>query len=157
MNNLKNTDMNYKITEYGQEKILSKGEKVKCVYYHEYPHRSNDFNDSFIQRLIDSPFKPVKFGVILGSAGIKPYWLSSNKEGTEEYLYVEFSEYFFKKAIPISCIENAKIEAKRMNDFVEKNRHKIGTKGYSEESFLSLKSQIKESNIFTKWLLTKAT
>jgi len=44
------------------------------------------------------------------------YWLS--KEGKEEYIYVKFRQYFLPKPIPISCIEDSKIAAKKLNEYL---------------------------------------
>lgn len=134
----KETEFHY--DRWGTDIVLRIGQKVKCVYYHEqiqYPFH-------FI-----NPFTPVKFGVIKGSAGIRPYYLAGGN-GKEQYLYVKFDEYIRKKAIPISCIYDAIEAAKKDELFLNAHKHQIGEKGYSIDSYLSLTDILKKNKEFIK-------
>jgi len=128
-----------------KKRILHKGQKVRCTYYHE--------STQYPMRIIGG-FTPVKLGVIVGDAGIRPYYLAvgdGSFNGTEQYLYVKFKEYFFKKAIPISCIKDAKEAVKNLESFLKENEHKIGEKGYSMESYDILYKQMNEAKEFIYW------
>jgi hypothetical protein len=111
----------YKIEKYGNVSVFTKGQKVMCCYYHEYePNYEDDaYKRTFLERLIDAPFKPVKFGVIVGSAGVHPFWLGDNRR--EQYLLVKFKEYHFAKPIPISCIQDAATYVKEHKDRIAEN------------------------------------
>ena len=129
--------------KYGIKNIFFIGQKVQCVYYHEsiqYPNKLWIF---------EKPFTPVKLGVIVGCAGIKPYYLSL-KDGKELYLYVKFKEYYSKKAIPASCVIDASKEAESIKTLLEKNKHKIGQPGYSEESYNKLLLQQRKAESYLK-------
>lgn len=125
------------------------GQKVECIYYHEYDNESNRYQRPIIQRLLDKPFKPVKFGVITGDAGTHPYWLADST-GQEQYLFVKFEEYLFDKAIPISCIQDAVEAAESTKKFLSENEHRIGEKGYSLEAFNALSKKADEGLRFAK-------
>ncbi len=135
--------------KYGAETILQVGQKVECFYYHEYErsYMKGAYKRKWWQ-LFDLPFKPVKLGVIVGDAGIHPYWLAFG--GNEQYLLVKFKEYFFAKPIPISCIRDAKQSVESMAKFLKENENKIGEKGYSLESFKALTEQMNKAKSFTR-------
>lgn len=126
--------------KYGTETILQIGQKVECIYYHEYHKRK-------WWQLFDLPFKPVKLGVIVGDAGTHPYWLAVN-DRKEQYLLVKFKEYFFAKPIPISCIRDAKQSAESMARFLKESEHRIGEKGYDLASFETLTEQMNKAKSF---------
>lgn len=141
--------MKFTSNKYGRESIFHTGQKVQCVYYHEYDsEHTPHYRRPWYQRIFDTAFHPVKLGVIVGDAGRHPYWLGN--DGTEQYLFVKFKEYRFNKAIPISCISDAEQSAKEMKEFLAKNIDKIGQKGYSAESFASLQNQANKAENFTK-------
>lgn len=133
----------FKFNKYGTEIELSIGQKVQCTYYHEYANSDDAYKRTFISKLIDKPFKPVKLGIIIGDAGIHPYWLSNNKK--EQYLLVKFKEYLLPKPIPISCIQDALEAAEREKIMLERDKHLIGTKGYSKEAFESLSKNMNDA------------
>lgn len=128
------------IEKYGNKKEFVIGQKVECIYYHEYPGERDAYKRTWLSMLIDKPFKPVKLGVIVGDAGIHPYWLAGN-DRKEQYLFVKFKEYVFAKPIPISCIQDAKQSAERTLAMLERDKDKIGQKGYSQDAFDSLSKQ----------------
>jgi len=128
--------------KYGIIKYFHVGQKVQCGYYHEYErwYMKNAYKRTLISRLIDKPFKPVKLGIIVGNAGIHPYWLGIDNK--EQYLYVKFKEYILPKPVPISCIEDALESAKRTSAMLERDKDKIGiVKGYDIKSRNWLKEQ----------------
>src|SRR5690242_18520689 len=129
----------FKFNKYGKEIEFSVGQKVECIYYHEYErwYTKDAYKRSWLSKLIDRPFKPIKLGVIVGDAGIHPYWLAGN-DGKEQYLLVRFKEYFLPKPIPISCIKDALEVAEQIKAMLERDKDKIGQKGYSIEAFESL-------------------
>jgi hypothetical protein len=120
--------------KYGVERTLAVGQKVICDYYHEYSRRyeKSAYKRTLLSKMIDKPFKPVKFGVIVGDAGVHPYWLGKDRK--EQYLFVKFKEYFLPKPIPISCIKDALSESRNTAAFIEMHKNKIGEKGFSYES-----------------------
>ena len=134
--------------KYGTETILQVGQKVECSYYHEYGrwYMKDAYKRKWWQ-LFDPPFKPVKLGVIVGDAGIHPYWLAGN-DRKEQYLLVKFKEYFFAKPIPISCIRDAKRSAESMARFLKESEHRIGEKGYDLASFKALTEQMNKAKSF---------
>lgn len=123
-------------TRFGKNKKLFIGQKVQCVYYHERIQYPNTIKAEF--------FTPVKCGVIIGDAGVRKYYLACG-DGTEQYLWVKFKEYIFNKAIPVSCIDDAKESAERTLAFLKKSEHRIGEKGYELDSFLQLENQSKKA------------
>lgn len=125
---------------YGKDVVLYLNQKVECSYYHEYNGEVESYQRSFLERIIDKPFTPVKLGVIVGEAGIHPYWLAGDGR-KEMYLLVKFKEYLFAKPIPISCIYDAEFQSKRMESILKKNEYRVGEKGYSKQSFDMLKIQ----------------
>jgi len=134
--------------KYGTETILKIGQKVECIYYHEYPRLFE--KDAYKRKwwqLFDLPFKPVKLGVIVGDAGTHPYWLAGN-DRKEQYLLVKFKEYFFAKPIPISCIRDAKKSAESMARFLKESEHRIGEKEYDLASFETLTEQMNKAKSF---------
>jgi hypothetical protein len=134
--------------KYGTETILQVGQKVECVYYHEYGrlYMKDAYKRKWWQ-LFDLPFKPIKLGVIVGDAGTHPYWLAGN-DRKEQYLLVKFKEYFFAKPIPISCIIDAKQSAESMAIFLKESEHRIGEKGYDLASFKALTEQMNKAKSF---------
>lgn len=91
--------MKFMIEKYGKTSNFHAGQKVIATYYHEsiqYPDKNFCF---------DEPFTPSKFGVIKGDAGMKDYYLGTDNK--EQFLWVKFREYLFKKAIPMSCLLDA--------------------------------------------------
>lgn len=131
------------IEKYGNKKEFVTGQKVECVYYHEYDNEKDAYQRSFLSKMIDKPFKPVKLGVILGDAGIHPYWLGSDRK--EQYLFVKFKEYKLPKPIPISCIQDALESAERNKRMIEENKNKVGEKGYSYEAMYYLQNQMEKA------------
>ena len=127
-------------------KTFKVGQKVACNYYHEYLNEECSYKRKWWQ-LFDAPFKPVKMGVIVGNAGVHPYWLSRNNQ-EEQYLLVKFKEYFFAKPIPISCLKDCKEFANDINLLLSESRHRVGEKGYSLESFTSLTNQANKADVF---------
>jgi hypothetical protein len=129
------------IEKYGNKKEFVIGQKVECIYYHEYGrwYMKDAYKRKWWQ-LFDLPFKPVKLGVIVGDAGVHPYWLAGN-DRKEQYLFVKFKEYFFAKPIPISCIQDALQAAERTLAMLERDKDKIGQKGYGQDAFDSLSKQ----------------
>ena len=117
--------------ENGQRKEFFVGQKVQCIYYQEYDrnYMQYAYKRTFLEKLIDKPFEPVKLGIIVGDAGVHPYWLAGNGR-KEQYLLVKFEEYFFAKPIPISCIEDALQAAESTQRFLKESEHRIGEKGY---------------------------
>lgn len=95
------------------------------------------YKRTWLSMLIDKPFEPVKLGVIIGDAGVHPYWLAAHGR-KEQYLFVKFKEYILPKPIPISCIQDALEAAERIKSFLEANIERVGEKGYSKEAFDSL-------------------
>jgi len=130
-------------------KEFKSGQQVKCIYYHEYFNEPKAKNRSWLSLMFDKPFKPVKYGVVTGSAGVHPYWLAGG-DGTEEYLWVKFKEYRFKKAIPISCCYDAKQAAIDDVNFLKQNYHNIGQKGYSKKAFIGLTSILENNPTYKK-------
>lgn len=133
------------IEKYGNRKEFTIGQKVECIYYHEYPDEKCAYKRSLLSKLIDRPFRPVKLGVIVGDAGVHPYWLASNREQREQYLFVKFKQYVFAKPIPISCITDALQAAKRMEKFLQHGMDNLGSKGFSYESYNRLKKQMNKA------------
>lgn len=129
------------IVKYTENRTVNIGQKVECVYYHEYErwYMKDAYKRTWLSRLIDKPFKPVKLGVIVGDAGIHPYWLGTDRK--EQYLFVKFKEYIFPKPIPISCIRDALQSAERTLAMLERDKDKIGQKGYGQNAFDSLLKQ----------------
>ena len=132
---------------YGREKVLRIGQKVECVYYHEYDDNVDSYKRSPLSKLIDKPFRPVKLGVIIGDAGVHPYWLAK-KNKRERYLLVRFSEYRLPKPIPISCIEDVKQEAERNKEFIINSVPKMDEKGHDLDSLLWLMNLLKKEREF---------
>lgn len=127
---------------YGIPKTFEVGQKVKCTYYHEriqYPNRL---------WLFSKPFEPVKFGVIVGDAGIKPYYLAHPTK-VEQFLRVKFKEYSGNKDIPISCIEDAAESAKRLRNMICQDMDKLGQPGYDIASYLELLNCAEKAEVFT--------
>lgn len=138
----------YSINKYGATKILMVGQKVECIYYHEYGSYMKDaYKRSWLSKLIDEPFKPVKFGVIVGDAGTHPYWLASGG-ATEQYLLVKFKEYILPKPIPISCIKDAKLSAEFLEKFLKMHENRVGEKGFDKESREALTIQLNRAKQF---------
>ena len=135
-------------TYYGQETTLHLGQKVECTYYHEYSrlYMKDAYKRKWWQ-LFDLPFKPVKLGVIVGDAGVHPFWLGDN-DRKEQYLLVKFKEYFFAKPIPMSCMEDTQEAADKMERILKADQHRIGEKGYSMGSYLALKNQAEKGKSF---------
>lgn len=127
------------IEKYGNKKEFVIGQKVECIYYHEYDraYTKDAYKRTWLSMLIDKPFKPVKLGVIVGDAGVHPYWLAGN-DRKEQYLFVKFREYFFAKPIPISCIQDALQAAESTKRFLEASMDRVGEKGYELDAFNSL-------------------
>ena len=131
-------------TQYGDTETFYTGQKVRCIYYHEsiqHPY------------MIIGGFTPVKLGIIVGDAGTRPYYLAGSTKsteavGTEQYLYVKFKEYFFKKAIPISCMNDAQKEARALENMLKESEHRIGERGYDLESFNALTEQMNRAKLF---------
>ena len=97
----------FTLDKYGRKRHFWRGQSVRCVYYHEYPPREDPldaYKRTWLSRLIDVPFCPVKTGIIIKSCGVHPFWLGDDRE--EEYLLIRFSEYRLDKPIPISCIQS---------------------------------------------------
>lgn len=140
----------YTKNKYGITELLSDGQKVMCGYYHEYDreYMKDAYKRTLLERIIDKPFKPVKFGVIVGDAGIHPFWLGIDRK--EQYLLVKFEGDFFAKPIPISCIEDAAAYAKQRRSFTAANKDRIGEKGYDKESFDALNKWADEAEKFTQ-------
>ena len=134
-------------SKFSTKRELRTGQKVECVYYHEltqlYANKSKNLLDYV------NPFTPVKLGVIVGDAGRRPYYLAGF-DGKEQYLYVKFKEYLFKKAIPISCIYDAKESTEKMERMLKEDAHRLGEKGYEKESFDWFKKRINENKEFIK-------
>lgn len=137
--------------KYGNKKEFVVGQKVQCTYYHEYErsYMQKAYKRTWLSMLIDKPFKPVKLGVIVGDAGVHPYWLAGS-EPTQQYLLVKFKEYIFPKPIPISCIQDALEAAESTKRFLEKDKFRIGEKGYSQEAFDSLSKHMNSAFEFVK-------
>lgn len=126
------------------KKELHVGQRVVCSYYGEY---STDLN--IIQNILCiffGYFTPVKFGIIIGDAGNRNYFLTGRKE---QFIWVKFKEYFLKKAIPISCIEDAVESAVNLEKFLISRKKEIGNPGYSRSSFDALSELVNKSNKFT--------
>lgn len=122
--------------------VLQVNQKVECIYYHEsiqYPNKI---------WLLDKPFEPVKFGIVIGDAGRRPYYLSNEVDNKELYLYIKFREYRFKKAIPISCIRDIKQSIASTERLIDANKDRIGEKGYSMEAFIALEQNIEKGKKF---------
>lgn len=134
---------------FGNQHVFEVGQKVECIYYHEYPrsYMKDAYKRKWFEIIIDRPFKPVKLGVVINDAGIHPYWLSPF--GNEQYLLVKFKEYFLPKPIPISCITDAKEAVERMEFFLKKSIGRLGEKGYDFESFDKLTNQMNKAKAFT--------
>ena len=130
------------IEKYGNKTEFSAGQKVECTHYHEYgrSYMKDAYKRTWLSVLIDKPFKPVKLGVIVGDAGVHSYWLAGN-DRKEQYLFVKFKEYFFAKPIPMSCIQDAKQASERTLSMLERNKDKIGQKGYGQDTFDNLSKQ----------------
>jgi hypothetical protein len=120
---------------FGNKKVLTVGQKVECIYYNEYGMIWGDdaYKRTWLSLLLDKPFKPVKLGVIIGDAGVHPFWMGVN--GKEQYLLVRFKEYLFPKPIPISCINDAMQSVEKVYRMIERDKDKMGQKGYEEEYF----------------------
>lgn len=146
----------FKHTVFGHEKELYIGQKVECVYYHESIQLDSDKRRQSILSTIvgDSTFTPIKCGKIVGSAGVRPYYLSGSTNtganGKELYLFVKFPEYTLKKAIPISCITDARQAANDTLVFLARNIDRVGQKGYSNEAYRALKQQADNALRFTQ-------
>jgi hypothetical protein len=84
----------FKFKNWGNEYVLSVGQKVECVYYHESIQMHKDGKSrGLLSLLFDDDFTPVKLGIIVGSAGVMPYYLAGSTdtgkggfEGGELYL-----------------------------------------------------------------------
>lgn len=132
------------------KKELTVGQKVQCIYYHEYPSgKYKAYRRTWISKLIDKPFAPVKLGIIVGDAGIHPFWLAASG-GKEQYLFVKFKEYIFAKPIPVSCIQDALEAANHTFELLERNKHRIGLKGYSQDAFDGLSKQANLAKKFNR-------
>lgn len=138
----------YKFNKYGNGIEFTVGQKVECSYYHEYDSERDGYERTLLEKLIDKPFKPVKHGIIVGDAGIHPYWLAG-ADRKEQYLLVKFKEYRLAKPIPISCIKDAHQSYLDTMAFLERDKDKIGQKGYSQEAFDSLYSKALQAKEFT--------
>jgi hypothetical protein len=128
-------------------KDFKKGQKVRCIYYHEEIQKPNKL------WIIDKPFTPVKNGIVVGDAGMREYYLQydGNKKeygGLQQFVYIKFNEYLFEKAIPISCVTDCKEAAEKLESFLENTKHRIGEKGFSEESYNSLLESAKVAKEF---------
>ena len=129
---------------YGQRKEHFVGQKVECTYYHEYSRGYvKAYKRSFLSRLIDKAFEPVKLGTIVGDAGVHPYWLGNG--GQEQYLSIKFKEYTLPKPIPISCIQDALESAESMERLLKENQHRIGQEGYEGKYFDILSGDVKNA------------
>ena len=126
----------FSYNKYGREEQLSVGEKVQATYYHERIQKPRAI----------FPFTPVKCGVVKGSAGIREFYLGAN--GMELFLWVKFKEYPFAKAIPISCLTNTEVAAKRIKDLLNRHMDKIGQKGFSFEAYTNLSKQADTASKF---------
>ena len=131
----------------GPDDVLIEGQKVECFYYTE--HGDKGYKRHWFEKLIDPPFQPVKLGVIVGKAGIFPYWLAAGGK-TETYLFVKFDQYFFKKAIPISCIRDAATSASNTIQYLKQNEHLLGKTGFEKKAFDLLMKQATAAQKFTK-------
>lgn len=141
--------MSYKHNQFGIERTLEIGQKVECIYYHEdIQWKENKETWRSLVPFMDAPFTPVKLGIIVGDAGNRPYYLSFGNG--QQFLYVKFKEYRFAKAIPISCIKDAKQSALEMQQFISDNSHKVGQKGYSVDSVITLSTMAHNAMEFTK-------
>jgi len=136
----------FKHSKYGYETIIKVGQKVECVYYGEY-ERAVSYQRTWLARLIDKPFRPVKLGVVVGDAGWHPYWLAGNAK-VEQYLFVRFNEYIFPKAIPITCIKDAAESAQKLEYFINYFKNRIGEHGWSKESYDLLKNRVEKAKKF---------
>ncbi len=135
----------FTITKYGKTNTLTVGQKVFCSYYS--CRTQNPYKITF------EPFQGPKYGIIIGAAGKKRFWLcfDENKKaynGFEKYLYVKFKEYKFTKAIPISCIDDAEEHIKFLEKVLERGKDKIGQKGYSIESYMALGGTLQSGEDF---------
>lgn len=139
--------MTFTSEQYGIVESFTIGQKVRCTYYNEGVKPS--YKRKFLHWLIDRPFRPVKLGVIVGDAGIHPFYLAQHGTDTEQYLFVRFKEYIFPKAIPIGCIKDALQAAKDLKEFLEESRSRIGQPGFSYESFTALSKDMDEAFNFT--------
>ena len=152
------TKFNYKY--YGKDKSLHIGQHVQVTYYNESIQLEEDKRWlPFTHRIFgDTPFTPVKLGVIVGSVGIQPYYLSGSTNtgdgkryhGTEQYLYVKFKEYFFNKAIPMSCISDAEEAANNMLKMLERHECRLGDFGFSLDAYTQLKKQSEKALKFAE-------
>lgn len=116
--------------ETGKEEVFTVGQKVNIIYYAEHG-MEDQYKRKWYEELIDRPFGKgsSKNGIIVGDAGIHPYWLAGNKK-VERYLLVQFEEYFFAKPIPISCIHDINWAIENLNGHLESGKGKIGQKGF---------------------------
>lgn len=134
----------------GSKKIFSKGQKVFCYYYHESIQLSK--TPSLNPLRYFEMFTPCKFGVVIGNAGMRRFYLAVDDNGfgaKEQYVYVKFKEYLLPKAIPISCIEDATEYAKNTEELLKNNLNKIGQHGYSLQSFEYLNNLKQKAIEFT--------
>ncbi len=127
---------------------ITEGSKVKCIYYHEHLHEAKKYNRPRIQKILDRPFSPVKYGVVVKSAGVHPYWLATGVGGMEEYLFVRFKEYMFLKAIPLSCCFEAAECLKHDKEFLLSNIHRVGEPGFGIDSFRELGNIMRNGEAF---------
>lgn len=128
------------IFQHDSRDILEVGQKVECWYYHEYDGEPKCYKRPIKEKIIDKPFTPVKLGIIVGDAGIHPYWLG--RDYKQRYLFVKFDEYKYPKAIPISCISDAKKMAEGLERLLAENATKIGQKVCDMGSYVSLTNQM---------------
>lgn len=148
----------FKDNSYGKEVILHIGQKVECTYYNEAIQWKEtgiwNKDRTWWERFFDIkpvPFTPVKLGVIVGDAGIRPYYLAFGKDnGYQQYLYVQFREYNKSKAIPISCIKDAKESARITREWLMRDKHRLGEPGYGMESFMALSQMAANAENFTR-------
>ncbi len=126
-----------------EEKTFLKGQKVSCFYYCEeitHPRRLFWF---------DKPFEPVKFGIICADAGQRrmhrPWY---EQKDTEPYLWVKFKEYRFRKAIPVSCIEDITEYASRLESFMNSSQTPVGGHGNPIETHLWFLRNIAQARSF---------
>jgi len=131
---------------YGKIKSFEIGQKVVCIYYGEYQNEEKAYKRSWLSKLIDKPFSPVKNGTIVGDAGTHPYWLSGS--GNEQYLLVKFDEYILAKPIPISCIVDCKEYINRHNSDILMHKDRIGEKGFSLDAVNDLCYSAKRAELF---------
>jgi len=128
-------------TDYvGRQTDFYVGQRVQCYYYHERINEKFAYKRTWFSKIIDKPFEPVKFGVIIGYAGIHPFYLAPNN--VEQFLLVKFSEYKLAKPIPISCITDALLAENSLRRLLENNQNKVGSKGFGYDTFSKLQQQL---------------